>query len=143
VVPNQMFLNSTLINYDGADSTKLCVVYVTITFESNIDKAIYVLKEIAKAHPDFLLAGNLPVVHVMDLGDANATTPDANAAPGISLRLLSRAKDQSTNFQMSKDILYSVKKAFDKNGIEIAYPRKQIVIDPSPRKTADVTSVKE
>jgi small conductance mechanosensitive channel len=143
VVPNQMFLNSTLINYDGADSTKLCVVYVTITFESNLDKAIDILKEIAKAHPDFLPAGNLPVVHVMDLGDANATTPDANAAPGISLRLLSRAKDQSTNFQMSKDILYSVKKAFDKNGIEIAYPRRQIVIDPSPRKTADVTSVKE
>jgi small conductance mechanosensitive channel len=143
VVPNQMFLNSTLINYDGADSTKLCVVYVTITFESNIDKAIDILKEIAKAHPDFLPAGNLPVVHVMDLGDANAITPDANAAPGISLRLLSRAKDQSTNFQMSKDILYSVKKAFDKNGIEIAYPRRQIVIDPSPRKTADVTSVKE
>jgi small conductance mechanosensitive channel len=143
VVPNQMFLNSTLINYDGADSTKLCVVYVTITFESDLDKAIDILKEIAKAHPDFLPAGNLPVVHVMDLGDANATTPDANAAPGISLRLLSRAKDQSTNFQMSKDILYSVKKAFDKNGIEIAYPRRQIVIDPSPRKTADVTSVKE
>jgi small conductance mechanosensitive channel len=143
VVPNQMFLNSTLINYDGADSTKLCVVYVTITFESNLDKAIDILKEIAKAHPDFLPAGNLPVVHVMDLGDANGTASDANAAPGISLRLLSRAKDQSTNFQMSKDILYSVKKAFDKNGIEIAYPRRQIVIDPSPRKTADTTSVKE
>jgi small conductance mechanosensitive channel len=142
VVPNQMFLNSTVINYDGADSTKLCVVYVTITFESNLDKAIDILKEIANAHPDFLPADNLPVVHVMDLGDANATTPGANAAAGISLRLLSRAKDQSTNFQMSKDILYSVKKAFEKNGIELAYPRRQIVIDPSPRKTADKTSVK-
>ena len=37
---------------------------------------------------------------------------------------------------MSKDILYTVKKAFDENGIEIAYPRRQIVIDPQPRKGA-------
>jgi small-conductance mechanosensitive channel len=76
----------------------------------------------------------------MDLGNANGISSDANASVGISLRLLSRAKDQSTNFQMSKDILYSVKKAFDENGIEIAYPRRQIVIDPSPRKTANFKS---
>ena len=136
VVPNQMFLNSTMINYDSVDSSKLCIVYVTITFESDLDKAIAILKDAAKKHPDFLPSGNLPVVHVMDLGDANGASPDANASPGISLRLLSRAKDQPTNFQMSKDILYTVKKAFDEGGIELAYPRRQIVVDPNPRKTA-------
>ena len=140
VVPNQMFLSSTMINYDAVDSSKLCIVYVTITFESDIDKAIEILKGIARKHPDFLPTGKLPVVHVMDLGNANGISSDANASAGISLRLLSRTKDQSTNFQMSKDILYSVKKAFDENGIEIAYPRRQIVIDPSPRKTANVKS---
>ncbi|MCL5067462.1 MAG: mechanosensitive ion channel family protein [Thaumarchaeota archaeon] len=136
VVPNQMFLSTTMINYDAVDSTKLCIVYVTITFESDLDKAIEILKDVARKHPDFLPSGNLPVVHVMDLGDANGTSPDANVSPGISLRLLSRAKDQPTNFQMSKDILYALKKAFDESGIEIAYPRRQIVIDPQPRKTA-------
>ena len=140
VVPNQMFLNSTMINYDAMDSTKLCIVYVTITFESDMDKAIEILKDIAKKHPDFLPLDNLPIVHVMDLGDSNGIASDANASAGTSLRLLSRAKDQSTNFQMSKDILYSVKKAFDENGIEIAYPRRQIVIDPSPRKKANFKS---
>lgn len=135
VVPNQMFLSSTMINYDLRDSSKLCVVYVTITYESDMDKAIDILKDAARKHPDFLPSGNLPVVHVMDLGDANGASSDANAAPGTSLRLLSRAKDQPTNFQMSKDLLYTVKKAFDENRIELAYPRRQIVIDPSPRKT--------
>ncbi|HVB11994.1 MAG TPA: mechanosensitive ion channel family protein [Nitrososphaerales archaeon] len=136
VVPNQMFLSSTMINYDSVDSSKLCVVYVTITYESDLDKAIEILKEAARKHPDFMPSGNLPVVHVMDLGDANGASPDANASPGISLRLLGRAKDQPTNFQMSKDILYSVKKAFDESGIELAYPRRQIVLDPNPRRTA-------
>ncbi len=38
-------------------------------------------------------AGNLPVVHLMDIGDANTSAPDANTVPGVYLRLLSRAKD--------------------------------------------------
>jgi small conductance mechanosensitive channel len=124
-VPNQLFLNSTLINYDAVDSSKLCIVYVTITYESNLDKAITILKDVAKRHPDFAPQGNLPVVHVMDFTDS-----------GVNLRLLSRARDQPTNFQMSKDILYEAKKAFDANEIELAYPRRQIVIDPHPRRTA-------
>lgn len=131
-----MFLSTTMVNYDAVDSSKLCIVYVTITFGSDLDKAIEILKDAARKHADFMPIGNLPVVHVMDLGDANGTAPDANVSPGISLRLLSRAKDQPTNFQMSKDLLYTMKKEFDKSGIEIAYPRRQIVVNPFPRKTA-------
>lgn len=129
VVPNQMFLNSTMINYNLGDSTKLCVVYVSITFDSDMDKAIEILKDITRKHPDFLPIGNLPVVHVMDIGDANSSFGDANASPGILLRVLGRAKDQPTNFQMSKDILYQAKKEFDANGIKLAYPMRKIVID--------------
>ena len=64
----------------------------------------------------------------MDLGDANGTSPNADVAPGITLRLLSNAKDQPTNFQMSKDLLYAIRKEFQKNGIRIAYPRREILL---------------
>ena len=124
MVPNQLFLSNTIVNYDTNDSSKLCIVYVTITYESDVDKAIEILKEAARLHPDFLPAGNLPVVHVMDFTES-----------GINLRLLGRAKDQPTNFQMSKDILYEVKKAFDANGVQIAYPRRKITIDHGPMST--------
>lgn len=134
VVPNQMFLNSTMINYDYGDSAKLCVVYVTITYESDMDKAINILKEIAKAHPDFMPSGNLPVVHVMDF-------TDGRSLDGVYLRLLSQAKDQPTNFQMSKDILYEIKKRFDANGIQLAYPRRQVVVDPSDRMNLRPTNL--
>ncbi len=133
VVPNQMFLSTTMINYDYGDSTKLCIVYVTITYESDLDKAIGILKEIAREHPDFLPQGNLPVVHVMDF-------TDGHSLDGVYLRLLSRAKDQPTNFQMSKDILYEVKKRFDANGIHLAYPRRQIVMDEGNRGYAAPTN---
>jgi small-conductance mechanosensitive channel len=136
VVPNQMFLSSTMINYDLKDSSKLCVVYVSITYDSDLDKAIQVLKDVTRKHPDFLPAGNLPVVHVMDLGDANSSFGDANASPGILLRVLGNAKDQPTNFQMSKDILYQAKKEFDASGIKLALPMRQIVMDQKPRDSA-------
>ena len=129
IVPNQLFLNSTMINYNLTDSSKLCIVYVSITFDSDLDKAIEIMKDATKNHPDFLPAGNLPVVHLMDLGDANSSFGDANASPGMLLRVLGRAKDQPTNFQMSKDILYEIKKRFDAAGIELAYPKRQIVMD--------------
>lgn len=128
VVPNQIFLNQSMVNYDLNDSSKLCVVYVTITYESDVDKAIEILKQAARQHQDFKPDGNLPVVHLMDLGDANGTSPNADVAPGITLRLLSNAKDQPTNFQMSKDILYTVRKEFEKNGVRIAYPRREVLL---------------
>ena len=118
MVPNQLFLSNVIINYDATDSSKLCIVFVTITYESNLDRAIQILKEVAKKHPDFMPVGNLPVVHVMDYTES-----------GMNLRLLSRAKDQPTNFQMSKDILYAVKKEFDNNGIKLAFPRRQVIFN--------------
>jgi hypothetical protein len=74
-------------------------------------------------------AGNLPVVHLMDIGNANTSAPDANTVPGVHLRLLSRAKDRPTNFQMSKDLLYTKRKEFMKAGIKFAYPKRSIVLD--------------
>ena len=128
VVPNQSFLNQPLVNYDLNDSSKLCVVFVTITYESDVDRAIEIMKEAARKHPDFLPEGNLPVVHLMDMGDANGTSPNADVAPGITLRLLSNAKDQPTNFQMSKDQLYAIRREIQKSGIRIAYQRREVLL---------------
>jgi small-conductance mechanosensitive channel len=124
VIPNQVFLSQSLINYDMTDSSKLCVVYVQVQYESDLDLAIGIMKKAAKEHSDFFPAGNLPVVHVMEYDQS-----------GIQLRLLSRARDQPTNFQMSKDLLYSIRKEFISQGVKIAYPRREVVMtDGSPSK---------
>lgn len=128
VIPNQLFLNQSMINYNMTDSSKLCVVYVQIQYESDLDAAIEIMKQAAKEHPDFLPAGNLPVVHVMEYDQS-----------GIQLRLLSRAKDQPTNFQMSKDLLYTIRKMFIARGIKVAYPRREVVMtegEPSRERKA-------
>lgn len=117
VVPNQLFLNEALVNYDLNDSSKLVVVFIQVPYETDLDKAIELMKEAVRGHPDFLPAGNLPVVHVMEYNES-----------GIGLRLLGNAKDQPTAFQMSKDLLYTIRKDFLSAGIRISYPRREVVL---------------
>ena len=77
----------------------------------------------AKKHPDCLPIGDLPNVVVMDYTER-----------GIKLRLLSRAKDQPTAFMMIRDLLYTVKKRFDAEGIALAPPRTYVTFDQQTRK---------
>jgi small-conductance mechanosensitive channel len=101
----------------------LAPIFVTITYESNLDKAIEILVDEAKKHPDCSPIGDLPNVVVMDYTER-----------GIKLRLLSRAKDQPTAFKMSRDLLYSIKKKFDAEGIALAPPRTYVTFDQQTRK---------
>jgi small-conductance mechanosensitive channel len=116
VVPNQLFLGQTLVNYDLNDSSKLVVVFIQVPYDTDLDRAIELMKKAAREHPDFLPAGNLPVVHVMEYNES-----------GISLRLLGNAKDQPTAFQMSKDLLYTIRREFMAAGIQISYPTREVV----------------
>jgi small-conductance mechanosensitive channel len=129
MVPNQLFLSEVVTNYTARDPTMLAPVLVQITYESDLDKAMEIMKAIARNHPDCLPIGDLPNVVVMDYTES-----------GISLRLLSRAKDQPTAFAMERDILYQIKRAFDTSGIEIAYPRRHVVLhEPQGTRTSTKT----
>ncbi|MBI2648087.1 MAG: mechanosensitive ion channel family protein [Thaumarchaeota archaeon] len=118
MVPNQLFLSEVVTNYTAVDPTMLAPVFVQITYESDLDKAIEILTTVARKHPDFMPIGNLPVVHVMEYTES-----------GVNLRVLSRAKNQPTAFQMGKDILYQIRKEFQASGIELAYPRRRVQLD--------------
>lgn len=116
MIPNSLFQSQVVINYTSVDPTMLVPVFVQISYESDLEKARQIMVDIAKKHPDFLPIGDLPKVHVMEFGES-----------GINLRLLARAKDQPTAFEMAKEILVQIKKEFDANGIEIPYPRRYLV----------------
>ena len=142
MVPNAMFQSSVIVNYTAVDPTMLVIVYMVITFESNVDRAREIMVEEARKHPDLLPLGNLPVTHVMDYqGGGNQGT---GMYGGVDLRLLSAAKDQPTAFQVEKDLLYSIRKRFEEEGIALAYPTQRVIVDSpggrtsgrSPRKAA-------
>ena len=123
IIPNSVMQGEVFVNYSIRDPKKLVPVYVKISYESDIDKAIEIMKELARKHPDFLPLPGLPVVHLMEFTES-----------GISLRLLSAAKDQPTAFGMSKSLLYQIRKEFERNGIEIPYQKVSLVVDPELRE---------
>jgi small conductance mechanosensitive channel len=123
VVPNSTIMSEVITNYSKTDATMLAPLFMTITYESDMDKAMEIMVNEAKKHPECLPIGGLPNVVVMEYGDR-----------GINLRLLSRAKDQPTAFMMVRDLLYKIKKRFDAEGIALAPPRTYIALDDAARK---------
>jgi small-conductance mechanosensitive channel len=116
VVPNAILQNEVIINYSVEDPTMLAPVYVQVSYESDLEKATQIMVEVARRHPECMPTGNLPNAVVMEFQDS-----------GILLRLLSRAKDQPTAWKMARDLLLEIKKEFDRQGIEIPYPRRYLV----------------
>ncbi|MCQ5376685.1 MAG: mechanosensitive ion channel family protein [Candidatus Methanomethylicia archaeon] len=126
MVPNSLIQNEVVVNYTAKDPTMLCPVFVSITYDSDVEKALSIMADVARKHKDCLPIGDLPKAVIMDYDES-----------GIRLRVLSRAKDQPTAFGMARDLLREIKKAFDANGIKISYPRRMIALDPKYDKVID------
>lgn len=116
VVPNATLQNEVIINYSMGDPTMLVPLHVQVSYESDLEKAMQIMVDVARRHPDCLPTEVLPNVVVMEFQDS-----------GILLRLLSRAKDQPTAWRMARDLLFQIKKEFDRQGIEIPYPRRYLI----------------
>ncbi len=127
MVPNSMFQSGVIVSYTAVDPTMLVIVYLVITFESDVDRAREIMVDEAKRHPDFLPLGNLPVTHVMDYpGGGNR---GSGMYGGVDLRLLSAARDQPTAFQVEKDLLYSIRQRFAAEGVQVAYPTQRLIVE--------------
>ena len=112
VIPNGAIWNDTITNITGRDIRRVDLVF-GIGYDDDIDKAEKVLAEIVKAHPKVL------------------------AEPGFAIRLHELA-DSSVNFIVrpwSKtadywdvywDLTKTVKERFDKEGLSIPYPQRDI-----------------
>lgn len=118
MIPNSLFQGEVVTNYTAVDPTVLVPISVQVSYESDLEKASQIMISVAKNHQDFLYAEGLPKVHLMEF-----------AASGITLRLLTRAKNQDKAFEMSRELLRQIKKEFDANEIEIPYPRTYLVPD--------------
>lgn len=122
MVPNQMFLNSVVKNYTAVDATKTAIIYVQITLESDLDLAMDIMKKAIRDHPNYYHAEGFPSVQIMEFTEY-----------GVQLRALGRTRDQGSNWNLEKEVLYTIKKEFDKNGVKIAVPRREVIISDPDR----------
>jgi len=132
IIPNSKVANNTIKNFDLEDKIMCKWLTFKISFESNIDKAMKIIRQEVSKHPDFIVhqtkeekENNAPEVKVKvtDIGEYYT-----------EIRVWVWAKNYFKNFYMNCDLRKSIKERFDKEGINIPYPHKTIVYEKDIRK---------
>lgn len=124
VIPNAMINKEKLINYDLFD-LKICDrIEFQISYESDLVLAKKIMNEECEAHP--LIFDNRSPVDILDGKSVVRTALISINDSTLTVRAWCWAKNYKDSFNMRCDILESVKKRFDAEGIDLAYPHRTI-----------------
>ena len=116
IIPNSQLNSYTIENFNYSDNENMKLVDFTISYESDVDKAMNIIKEEMKKmdHPNPQGKNKdveFPKVRVASWNDSSLT-----------LRAWVWGKDNGETFENMYNLNYIIKKRFDKEGIEIPYP---------------------
>ncbi len=134
VIPNAQINEASIVNYSMNDEKILMNFEMGISYDSDIDLALKIMIEEAQKHPDlldvqehadFLDQKDVVKVRVIGTGDFS-----------VNLRLYAWTKDQPSAMKMKFDLIESIKKRFDKEGVEIPFPYRTIVYKRDLEKKA-------
>ncbi|MEM4570626.1 MAG: mechanosensitive ion channel family protein, partial [Desulfurococcaceae archaeon] len=118
-VPNSSVMGSSVYNFSRSLARRV-EISVGISYESDIDKAIRVIREVLR-QSELVLAEPEPSVLVDSLGDSS-----------VNLRVLFWAPSQ--DFWTARSlIIKEVKKALEANGIEIPLPQRVVRLKEQAR----------
>lgn len=123
IVPNDIMNKAIIENITQIERVKANYLYIDISYESNIDKAIEIIQNIAEKHPLFVDGrtdnqGEAVPVIVYELKDS-----------GISLRATITSENHAQGYQMLADIRKQLISEFKENSIDIPYPHMHIIKD--------------
>lgn len=125
IVPNTVISDDIIINSSITDSKIQCRIEVGISYDSDIDLAMQIMREECEKHP--LLIDNRtpegiekgePIVRVAVIALADFS---------VNLRASAWTESFSDAFQMRTDLLKIIKERFDREGVEIPFPYRTIV----------------
>lgn len=111
-LPNGNLANSAVTNFSAEDKRRLDLEF-TVGYESDIEQVKRIILDIALGHP-LILADPEPFCRLLKHGDS---------ALVFVLRVWCNAADY---WPLNFDLLETIKKSFDENGIAIPYPQMDI-----------------
>lgn len=125
IIPNSSISEETIINSNIQDEKIKKHLVFSISYDSNIDDAIDIIRQEAEKHPLVIdnrtldeKKANVPrvVIRVISLSDFS-----------VDIKAYVWSKGNDDAFVVKCDLLKSVKENFDKSGIEIPFPYRTIV----------------
>lgn len=120
IIPNTIMNNTVIENISNVPDKKANYLYIDISYESDLDKAIALIQEACSKHPLLIdprtkkeIKQNVTLIPVLCTAFKDS---------GIALRATVYSKNNAEGFVMLSDLRMTIKKAFEQNGIEIPYP---------------------
>jgi small-conductance mechanosensitive channel len=117
IIPNETLVVNPVINHSYVDRKTRIVVDVQVSYETDLENVLVLLKEIAQNNPR-VLAEPAPLALIVNFADS-----------GININLTVWIDDPENGQQNLKSALYlAIWKAFQQAGIVIAYPQRELRI---------------
>ncbi len=114
IVPNGTIWGDVITNVTGSDTRRVDMMF-GISYTDDINKAQKALEDIVKAHK-FILDSPTPIIRLHELADS-------------SVNFVCRPWAKTDHYwDVYWDITQSVKEQFDKEGISIPYPQRDVHI---------------
>lgn len=135
VIPNAVINKEKLINYD-LDELKCCErIEIGISYDSDIDLAKKIMQEACENHP--LILDNRTELDKQEGKPIVKTALTELNDSSMTIRAWAWGNSYSDCFQLKIDVLESVKKRFDKEGVEIPFPHRTIVMKNDNKTTKE------
>ncbi len=136
IIPNSIISDETIINSSIEDEKIRKHIVISISYDSDIELAKKIMREHIEKHPLYLdnrskdeINNNEPktIIRVVSLSDFS-----------VDLKAYVWTENSDNAFILMCDVLESIKKDFDKNGIEIPFPYRTIVMKEKKEKNKTI-----
>lgn len=134
IIPNSVISAQTIINSNIVEDKILNFLEIGISYDSNIDKAMEIIRSEAMKHPNFIdnrsdeeKQNKVPsvIIRVINLADWS-----------VNLRAYIWSENSSSGFVMKCDLRKSIKERFNQEGIEIPFPYSTLVFKKDMKKSS-------
>jgi len=117
IVPNETVITSTVINHSYSNRRVLMRIPVQISYSSDLETALKLMREAAYLHPR-ILKDPAPTALLTTFGDN-----------GINLELLAWIEDpERGKLNLNSDLNLALYKSFSANNIEFPFPQRDVRI---------------
>jgi len=120
IVPNETLVTTTVLNHSYTSAEIRVAVTVQVSYDSDVEKALALLQEVALEEPMVMRGARSPSALVLALGDN-----------GIALELGVWIGDPHIQGGLRSALYRRILKAFAANNIRIPYPRRDVRIEGS------------
>lgn len=126
IIPNSVMDKAVLENITAVGNQKGNFLEVEISYESDLNKAMAIIAEEIKKHPNYM---DIRTPQQIQAGEAEVVTRLVDfAESGMRLKTTIYSKNNAQGYAMLSDIRIAIKQRFDAEGIEIPYPHRSVYI---------------